>query len=514
MDRTAAKVVIVGAGIGGLAAAMRLAHAGCDVMVLEAQSTLGGKMRTLPTAAGPVDAGPTVLTLKPVFETLFNDVGLRLDDHLTLQPLNTLARHYWPDGTTLDLMANPKDSADRIANTFGPDSADDFRRFSARAARLFTAFEGPMMHAVKPSQPSLTWQVLRQPRLLADMAPHRTLGALVDASFRDPRLAQLFARYSTYVGGHPATSPALLSLIWEAEARGLWTVEGGMIALAQTLARLAAAFSATFQYDTPVRRIVKQGGMISGVETDTGVIPADMVLFNGDPAALHDGLLGAAPKAAIDDDAILPRSLSAHVASFAAITVGLPLAHHTVFFADDPKAEFRDISAGIIPRDATLYICAQDHDAGPDTLQRFEIIRNAAPVTDTANPEVFPCQTLIFNRLRHYGLTFSTGPVTVTGPADFAQLFPGSRGSLYGRSPQGLMAALKRPTARTRVPGLYLCGGGTHPGAGVPMATLSARHAAEAMLSDLSSTLLSLPMATRGGTLTGSARTGPRQFPS
>ena len=511
---TPSQIVIVGAGIGGLAAALRLAHAGHAVTVLEAQAAPGGKMRTLPTAAGPVDAGPTVLTLKPVFDALFAEVGLRLEDHLTLRPLDTLARHYWPDGATLDLMADPQDSAARIAQAFGPGSADDFRRFAARAARLFAAFEGPMMQAADPSQTALALRVARQPRLAVDMAPLRTLGALVQSSFRDPRLAQLFARYATYVGGRPDGSPALLSLIWEAEARGVWTVDGGMHALAATLARLAEGFGATFRYDTPVRRIVRQGGRVSAVVTDQGTLPAQMVLFNGDPKALRDGLLGDAPKAAVPPDAVTPRSLSAHVASFAAVPSGLPLAHHTLFFAADPQAEFTAIARGAVPDQATLYICAQDHGAAPGLPQRFEIIRNAAPVAHGQQDEDFPCQTLIFDPLKAFGLTFSSGPVTVTGPADFARLFPGSDGSLYGRSPQGLTAALKRPTARTPVPGLYLCGGGAHPGAGVPMATLSGRHAAGAMLTDLSSTLPSRPTATPGGMSTGSARTARGASPS
>lgn len=512
MDRQA-RIVIVGAGIGGLAAALRLAHAGCAVTVIETQATPGGKMRTLPTAAGPVDAGPTVLTLKPVFDALFADVGLRLEDHLALHPLRTLARHYWPDGATLDLMAEADGSAARIAQVFGPGSAEDFRRFTARAARLFAAFEGPMMQAAQPRQSDLVRRVLRQPRLALDMAPHKTLAALVASSFREPRLAQLFARYATYVGGCPGASPALLSLIWEAEARGVWTVDGGMHALAATLARLAEGFGAVFRYGTPVRRIVRQGGKVSGVDTDTGFVAADMVLFNGDPAALHDGLLGPAPKAAVTEAAVTPRSLSAHVASFAAVPEGVPLAHHTVFFADDADAEFAAITKGALPRDATLYICAQDHAAAPGALQRFEIIRNAAPLGDHP-AEDFSCQTLMFDRLRQFGLHLSPGPVTLTGPADFARLFPGSRGSLYGRSPQGLTAALQRPTARTAVKGLYLCGGGTHPGAGVPMATLSARHAAETMLRDLASTSTSRPADTRGGMSTGSATTGRRAFPS
>jgi len=134
------KVVVIGAGIGGLAAALRLSHTGCDVTVLESAPAPGGKMRTLPSDAGPVDAGPTVLTMRPVFEDLFAAVGTSLSDHLTLRPLPVLARHYWDDGTCFDLVADQEHSISNIADVFGKGSADDYRAFAARARRLFDAF--------------------------------------------------------------------------------------------------------------------------------------------------------------------------------------------------------------------------------------------------------------------------------------------------------------------------------------------------------------------------------------
>ena len=508
------KIVVIGAGIGGLAAALRLAHQGCDVTVLDMHAAPGGKMRTVPSKAGPVDAGPTVLTMRPVFETLFSDVGETLTDHLTLRPLETLARHYWDDGATLDLDADPAKSLANIIATFGPKAGQQFEAFSARANRLFEAFDAPMMQTAEPDQMAVTKTVLRNPRLIPDMAPHRTMAGLLKSSFSDPRLAQLFGRYATYVGGSPYASPAILSLIWQAEARGVWSVEGGMHQLAQTIASLAAARGATFHYDTPATRITWQNGKISGVQTIGAHFPADTVLFNGDPRALATGLLGDGAKTAVKTEHTDPRSLSAFVHAFAAAQEGVDLAHHTVFFGHNPQAEFKALANGDMPTDATLYLCAQDHgQVAPDALQRFEIIMNGPPIPRDPDKEKPPCQTQVFNRFRDFGLQFSPtpGPNTLTTPQGFDQMFPASLGSLYGRSPHGLTAAFKRPTARTKLPGLYLCGGGAHPGAGVPMATLSAMHAAAAIMTDHASTLTSLPTATPGGTLTGSATAGPKR---
>jgi 1-hydroxycarotenoid 3,4-desaturase len=503
------KIVIIGAGIAGLAAALRLGHAGCDVTVVDMHPAPGGKMRSIAS-----DAGPTVLTMRAVFDRLFQDVGADIADHVTLTPLQTLARHYWDDGTSLDLMADPEASLANVRDAFGTASASEFAAFSARARRLFDAFDGPMMQTAAPDQIAVARKVLSRPRLIADMAPHRSLAGLLKSSFRDPRLAQLFGRYATYVGGSPYQSPAILSLVWQAEAQGVWTVAGGMQRLAQAIADLAARHGVQFHHDTRALRITRQGGQISGVETTNGHFAGGTVLFNGDPRALATGLLGQTAQPAVKTTGTEPRSLSAYVHAFAAIPQGVQLAHHTVFFGHDPAAEFAALARNVMPDDATLYLCAQDHgSAAPDALQRFEIIMNAPPVLRDPEQEKTQCQKQIFARFRQFGLTFSPtpGPDSLTTPQGFDTLFPASLGSLYGRSPHGLTAAFKRPTVRTAMPGLYLAGGGVHPGAGVPMATLSGQHAAAAILTDLALRSTSRPVAMPGGISTGSAIAGPKR---
>ncbi|WP_157937711.1 phytoene desaturase family protein, partial [Oceaniglobus roseus] len=319
--------------------------------------------------------------------------------------------------------------------------------------------------------------------------------------FSDPRLRQLSGRSATYVGGNPRLSPALLNLVSHAEARGVWRVRGGMHRLAEALAALFTARGGTLRLSTHARRIERQSGRVRAVVTADGTrLPCRAALFAGDPRALSQGLLGQG--LALPDAATEPRSLSALVWAFAATPQGPGLAHHNVFFGADPATEFKPLAQGHLPGDPTVYLCAQDRGThlAPPALERFETIVNAPPLRGPG-PEPDTCRQLTFQSLARHGLTFSPAPPdsALTTPQHFDALFPASLGSLYGRSPHGLTAALKRPQARTAVPGLYLAGGGAHPGAGVPMATLSGAHAAAAMRKDLASTSTSPRTATRGG---------------
>ena len=518
----AKKVIVIGAGIGGLSAAVDLAADGMDVTVLEQAYAPGGKLRQFPSDAGPVDAGPTVLTMRPVFERLFERAGARLSEHVTLTAETILARHWWQDGSTLDLFADPAESANAVADFAGRTARDEFVTFSKTTRRLFEAFNEPVMQSEKPSLSVLGKTVMRDAKqLLPAMAPLSTLATSLSRSFTDPRLRQLFGRYATYVGGSPFASPALLSLIWDVESQGVWRVKGGMLGLAKAMEKVATERGASFRYGATADRIVTEKGRVTGVTLEDGErIEADSVIFNGDPAALARGLLGDGIRRAVKRSAVTPRSLSAYVWAFAAKPSGADLRHHNVFFGHEQSNEFDAVARGEIPSDPTLYICAQDRGEGttPPETERFEIIMNGAPTRGPSQDhaeEFEQCRTRTFQTLQNMNLEFDVIPqrVSLITPGDFAARFPASDGSLYGRSPHGMNATFHRPTARSRVKGLYLAGGGVHPGAGLPMASLSGQHAAAAIKTDLASTSRSRRTAMLGGTSTASRMmaNGPSQ---
>ncbi len=510
----APRAVVIGAGIAGLACAVRLRAAGYGVTLLERHAHLGGKIRALPSQAGPIDAGPTVLTMRHVFDDLFALLGTRLDEHVTLIKQQVLARHFWPDGSTLDLFADQDQSIGAVRAFAGNRAAQQFTRFCTRTRRLFATFDQPMIQTAEPSVPHLTATVLRHPQMIPAMAPLSTLRALLRGAFDDPRLRQLFGRYATYVGGSPTHSPALLSLIWQAEAQGIWVVEGGMHKLVDALETLLMVNGVDIQTEAHVSRIEMQSGRAVAVHLeDSTRLPCDVVIHAGDPRALATGAFGESVSHIAPQTRAAKRSFSARVLSFAATPTGPDLAHHNIFFDADGTGEFRDVMAGRVPKAPSIYVCALDrgYKTAPPGLERFEIITNAPAIADDAinqntDPEdLDPWIHQITRQMEAFGLSFSPTPntQTVTTPQAFARMFPASGGALYGQTPHGLTAALKRPRARTAVTNLYLAGGGTHPGAGVPMATLSAKHAVEAILNDQTSTSTSHPTDTPGGMSTG-----------
>ena len=499
------RVVVVGAGVGGLVAAALVAAHGHDVTVLEQQVLPGGKLREVHVAGRGLDAGPTVFTMRPVFEALFDELGLRLDDLLALQPARVLARHAWNDRDRLDLPADLDEAVDAIGAFAGAAEARGYRSFCARARRIHDTLDKPYLHGSRPGVARLMaragWRGLPA---LAGIAPFTRLWTALGTHFQDPRLRQLFARYATYCGTSPFVAPATLMLVAHVERCGVWFVDGGMQRLAEALAAAARGHGARLRFGTPVASIDVERGAVAGVTLAGGErLPADAVVFNGDVGALAGGLLGAAACRAAPRRP--PRSFSALTWHLVADTRGLALHHHTVFFGADYRAEFGALAAGRLPDDPTVYVCAQDRSddgpADPAGGERLMLLVNAPARPQLTAEEIETCRQASLLRLQRCGLHLRPrAPALTTTPADFAQRFPGTDGALYGRPTQGWRASFQRPGSTCALRGLYLAGGSVHPGPGLPMAAISGRLAAAQLNADLASTRSWHAMAMPGGT--------------
>lgn len=505
-------MLVIGAGVAGLTAALDGAAQGARVTLLEKAPAPGGKMSAVEVGGRQIDCGPTVLTMAPIFRQIFEDAGLDLADFVTLHRTDTLARHFWSGGATLDLHADLQASIDAIGRFAGPSEARGFAAFSRQARKTLEFLRPTFLEAERPATPfHLLWRAGFRglPGFLA-IDPYRSLAAMAREHFADPRLRQLFGRYTTYCGSSPYRAPATLALIAEVERDGVWQVEGGMAAFARAMLSACRQLGVEVRLKCEVARIKTQGGKATGVRLVSGeCIGANRIIHAGDRAALVAGLFG--PDVA-RGRRLRPRerSLSAFTVAAVAGADGVDLAHHNVFFSDDAKAEFASLARGEMPGDPTIYLCAQDRPcsvAPPD--ERVFLVLNAPANGDVhvfSEEERERCMTRALYRLERCGLRLNLRyPPSISTPSDFERRFPATGGALYGRVSHGWMASFLRPGARTAIRGLYCAGGSVHPGAGVPMAALSGRIAARASLPDRSSTWSFPKAAMRGGTSTHSA---------
>jgi 1-hydroxycarotenoid 3,4-desaturase len=484
------RVAIIGAGIGGLTAAILLAARGCAVTLCERAPGPGGKISEARHGDLALDTGPTLLTSRAIFEAVFAAAGATLTEHVALTPLEVLGRHVWPDGTALDLHRDDARNADAIGARFGAAEARGYLAFRARAQRVHAALERSFLENPRPTALGLAAD-LGMPRLLA-LSPFAALQDALATHFRDPRLIQLFGRYATYVGASPQLAPATLMLVAEIEQAGLWRVAGGMVRLAEAMAALATASGARLRFGAAVTAIEVERGRAAGLRLADGErVPAEAVIANADIATLAAGALGAEAARAVE--AVPTRRRSHSAVSWAVVgrVAGRAPLHTNLVFADPRGDEHAQIAwRGRLPAASTLHLAALDRGdeereaKGPERL----VIRMSAPARGDGPPmpteEALRLTTSRFSQLAAAG--FEVIPeddmIEMTTPEDHERRYPGTGGALYGPAMHGWNAAFERPRAATRLPGLFVAGAGAHPGAGIAMAALSGRFAAEAVL--------------------------------
>jgi 1-hydroxycarotenoid 3,4-desaturase len=505
------RVVVVGAGIGGLVSALVLAHRGLDVTLVESAHQPGGKIRQVQVNGVGVDSGPTVFTMRWVLDQMLENLGTSLEDILQLEPIGVLARHAWDASPQrLDLYSDTARTADAIAQFSSPQEARRFLGFCQQTRRLYDTLEKPYIRSERPSLLSMVGDLgVSGMATLSGLGPFATLWRSLGRHFHDPRLQQLFGRYATYCGSSPWSAPATLMLVAQVELDGVWSVKGGMFQVASVLANLGEKHGVKARYGVSCTKIQTQQGRVSGVELSSGEhLAADHVIFNGDVSALAKGKLGQSISPNFKAVSPDQRSLSAMTLSMHAKTCGFPLVRHNVFFNQDYRAEFEDIfHKRQLPSQGTVYVCAQDrNDSGlaQAELERLFCLVNAPADGDTHTfkpSEIQACESNSMALMRRCGLEIDVSPQQVvrTLPQDFAHLFPGSGGALYGQATHGWMSAFRRPSARSKVPGLYTVGGSVHPGPGVPMAAMSGRLAAATLMEDLGLTNKSHRVVISGG---------------
>ena len=479
-----ADVVVIGAGVGGLAAATRLAACGRRVVVCERRDVTGGKLACLQRDGFSIDIGPSLLTLPNVFEELFRTAGTSLSEHIELVRLDPQFHYHWSDGSSLVVPDGP-DATAAAFERLAPDAGEQWRRFEERAGQIWevatrTFLAGPM---------GGPWQLARRLRSPADLVaiqPHRTLHDLAAAHFTDARLVQWAGRYATYSGSSPYRAPATLACIAHVEARhGCWYVDGGLDALRTALESVATAAGAEVRLRSEVVRIAAPGGRVAGIELADGTrIDAPVVVANADAEQVHAILLP-------DRRAQRAVRRAGHSTSGLVIAAGVhgrtpDIGHHNVWFSSDDRAEFAALEAGRMADAPTIYGCVSavtDPSQAPAGDENWFILVNTPSGIDL-DPTVEQDRVLDELATRGVDLRRRVAWSEVLTPADFEARYGAPGGAIYGSSSNGRRAAFLRPANRTRCRGLYLVGGSSHPGGGLPLVAISARIVADLVASD------------------------------
>jgi phytoene desaturase len=494
------RVVVVGGGLGGLAAAVRLAAAGHRVTVCEQAAVLGGKLGWYSCDGFGFDTGPSLLTLPAVYRDLFASTGPPLEEHVELAPLDPACGYRFADGTPLEVPnLNRPALAAALDEALGAGAGRQWLALLGRAGRIWDVTRGPFLSSPLQGYRTLVRLATRTADLRT-VAPWASLRGLGKEYLTHPHLRTLLDRYATYTGSDPRRAPAALATVpYVEQAFGSWYVRGGLRRLADAVAERAAALGAELRTGTDVTEVLLSAGRAAGVRLATGeTLAADVVVANADATHLYRDLVPADGATGLRRARASLRRATPSLAGFVLLlalrgrTPGLR--HHTVLFGADYDAEFdavfgtgRHAGAPQPVADPTVYVSAPDDPATrPDADSEAWFVLVNAPRHAPGDPRAGIDWTApglasayadrVLAVLAERGLDVRDRVLwrQVRTPADLERDTRSVGGSIYGTSSNGRRAAFLRPANASPVPGLFLVGGSAHPGGGLPLVGMSA----------------------------------------
>lgn len=491
MTHSNLRVAVIGAGLGGLSAAIRLAAAGYSVDLFEATSVPGGMAGSERIGEYRFDTGPTLFTMRWVFDELFAESGASLEDYLSLIPLETLCHCFWSDGTRLHAYRDPERFAAELEHVLGEPRSHlyDYLEYSQRiyeiAGRLF--LERPIHEA----RTLLSRRFLSAIPKLGRIDASRTMDQANGSFFAHPKTRQLFDRYATYNGSNPFRAPATLNITPFLEhVGGTYAVEGGVESVPLAMAKRATELGAKIHYETPVERILYTGQgnrkwRVTGVQIDGEKHDYPIVVSNVDVTRTYLTLLEDEEAPELRRYRTLEPSTSGVVFYWGVTEQFEALGLHNIFFSDDYRSEFRRLFDELrFSNDPTVYISitarAPRSEDAPEGHDNWFVLLNAPYENGQRWDQIVPyIRDRLLERLGEYLGVRLEEYVAVEGtmtPQDIERRTGSYRGSLYGISSNSKGVAFARHRNRSvRYDGLYLCGGSVHPGGGMPLVVLSGK---------------------------------------
>lgn len=472
--------LIIGTGLGGLSAGIKLAHEGYHVTILEKNDEAGGKLRPIIRGNYQFDLGPSTITLKQAFESVFRSVGRQLEDYLDFYPITEGTRNFFSPEVQLDFSTDREAVKKQLA-TFSVADARNYEAFLAEAKRLYEIsdqqFFSQLMYPLKTQlSPTLIKHFIK-------IKPFKTLAALIEDYFEHPYTRMMLLRYATYVGSNPYQSPMIFAMLAHLEGtQGIWGVKGGTYEIVRAFVRLAEELGVNIKYNQHVTKIRTKHERVIGVEVGDIFYDSDLVIVNADALTAYQTFMRHHPLSyALRKKEV---SLSGFVWLVGIKKTYDVLKHHNVFFPVDYTQEFAAIFGDLdVPETPTIYICqssvSEPERAAPGGGNLFILI-NAPHLSDQLvwnEDTISEMKRRIKQQLEHFGLTQLEERIEEEffyTPKDLMERTAAYKGAIYGMSSNSVSQAFFRVENRDPIyRNLYFTGGSTHPGGGTPMVTLS-----------------------------------------
>ena len=493
-----AKISVVGAGIGGMSAAARLAKQGHQVTVFENSDQSGGKCRTEWFGDYAFDTGPSLLTLPAVFRDLFLKTGKRIEHVLDISPVDPAFNYNFADGSkvTFPNLSNPKTYLE-IEKSFGISASNSWRQIIERSEKMWEASRDSFIE----SELTSIWPLLLRKNLINQInqiSPFTSLRSLSEKLNLDPHLKMIIDRYATYTGSDPRSAPAVLLTIAFVESTfGAWHIKGGIGQLSVALEQRCRDLGVDFQFKSLVTKIVVERNKVEGlVLSDGKTIKSDLVVSNSDAEYTFNSLIGNEVSSARGERRKL-KSATKSLAGFS-LLLGLDnskskpvdVDHHNVYFPENYDLEFDQIFTQKVPvTDPTIYLCApKDYSMvkGADKEAWFVLVNAPRHEPESGWDWKDGGQEYaqkIISKMDDLGLNVTNRLdfMEYRTPADLEDYAMAPGGSIYGTSSNSPVSAFLRARNRSKVKGLFCVGGSAHPGGGLPLVGISAEIVAKAI---------------------------------
>ncbi|MEQ7155795.1 phytoene desaturase [Brevundimonas aurifodinae] len=491
-DLAAKRAVVIGAGFGGIALAIRLQRAGVQTTLVEKRDKPGGRAYVWKERGFTFDAGPTVITDPDCLEQLFEGTGSVLKDYVDLLAVDPFYRLCWEDGRAFDYN-NDQEAMERQIAAFNPADVAGYDRFHKYSEELYQ--EGYLRLGTVPFQSF--WSMMAAAPQLMRLESWNSVHAMVARHIQDPQLRQAFSFHTLLVGGDPFKTSSVYALIHALERRGgVWFARGGTGALIDGLCRFFTDLGGDLRLNASVERIETEGDRATGVVLEGGeVIPADMVASNADVVHTYDKLLGRTPRGKSKARSLKSKrfSMSLFVLHFGVSTPQPQLAHHTICFGARYRELISEIFSGPeLPEDFSLYLhapCATDPSMAPPGQSSHYVLSpvphlGAADIDWSVKGPEYREKIIDYLEERYMpNLRRDLVTTRIWTPQDFKDDLNSHLGSAFSLEPILTQSAWFRPHNRDDViPNLYIVGAGTHPGAGIPGVVGSAKATAGLML--------------------------------